>query len=117
MGGDSKSSTDYEFLTVWRVAGTPREVVDVLGDAGTLPRWWPSVYLAVEPREPGNPDGTGKSFFLHTKGWLPYTLKWQLTRRRAGADPARIPPPTGPTFAGHRRRPGKAASRVRVTGW
>jgi hypothetical protein len=79
MGGVPKSSTDYEFLTVWRVAGTPREVVDILGDASTLPRWWPSVYLAVEPRDPGAPDGTGKSVFLHTKGWLPYTLTWELT--------------------------------------
>ncbi|WP_018763871.1 SRPBCC family protein [Arthrobacter sp. 135MFCol5.1] len=79
MAGTSISSTDYEFLTVWRVAGTPREVTDILGDAGTLPRWWPSVYLTVEQLDPGNPDGTGKAFFLHTKGWLPYTLKWQLT--------------------------------------
>ena len=79
MAGTSTSSTDYEFLTVWRVAGTPREVTDILGDAGTLPRWWPSVYLTVEQLDPGNPDGTGKAFFLHTKGWLPYTLTWQLT--------------------------------------
>ncbi|UUL77814.1 SRPBCC family protein [Pseudarthrobacter sp. Fe7] len=78
MGGKPASSTDYEFLTVWRVAGTPREVVDILGDAGTLPRWWPSVYLAVDQLDPGHPDGTGKVFLLHTKGWLPYTLTWQL---------------------------------------
>ena len=57
MVGNPNSSTDYEFLTVWRVAGTPREVVDILGDAGTLARWWPSVYLRVEPLEAGSPDG------------------------------------------------------------
>ncbi|MEZ2390394.1 SRPBCC family protein [bacterium RCC_150] len=79
MGGNSRSSTDYEFLTVWRVAGTPREVVDILGDAGTLARWWPSVYLRVVPLDPGEADGTGKAFSLHTKGWLPYTLRWRLT--------------------------------------
>ena len=79
MGGNSKGRNDYEFLTVWRVAGTPREVLDILGDAGTLARWWPSVYLAVLPLESGGPDGTGRAFFLHTKGWLPYTLKWKLT--------------------------------------
>ncbi len=78
MGG-SKGSIDYEFLTVWRVAGTPREVTDILGDAGTLARWWPAVYLRVTPLDPGNADGTGKSFMLHTKGWLPYTLRWKLT--------------------------------------
>ncbi|QHK22333.1 polyketide cyclase [Pseudarthrobacter psychrotolerans] len=79
MGGNSKNSIYYEFLTVWRVAGTPQEVVDILGDAGTLARWWPSVYLSVVPLDPGNLDGTGKAFSLHTKGWLPYTLKWRLT--------------------------------------
>ena len=73
------ASNEYRFLTVWRVAGTPREVVDILGDAGTLARWWPSVYLRVTPLDPGNPDGTDKSFMLHTKGWLPYTLRWKLT--------------------------------------
>jgi hypothetical protein len=79
MGGTSKNNADYEFLTVWRVAGTPREVMDILGDAGTLPRWWPSAYLRVVPLDPGNADGTGKAFSLHSKGWLPYTLRWRLT--------------------------------------
>ncbi|KIA74616.1 hypothetical protein ANMWB30_07270 [Arthrobacter sp. MWB30] len=72
-------STDYEFVTVWRVAGTREEVVDVLGDAGTLKQWWPSVYLNVTKITPGGPDGVGASFDLHTKGWLPYTLRWRLT--------------------------------------
>ncbi|TQJ38050.1 polyketide cyclase/dehydrase/lipid transport protein [Arthrobacter sp. SLBN-112] len=79
MGGNSKGRNGYEFRTVWRVAGTPHEVMDVLGDAGSLARWWPSVYLSVLPLESGGPDGVGKAFFLHTKGWLPYTLKWKLT--------------------------------------
>ncbi|WP_404595783.1 SRPBCC family protein [Paenarthrobacter histidinolovorans] len=72
-------STDYEFVTVWRVAGTREEVVDVLGDAGTLKQWWPSVYLDVTRVSPGGPEGVGASFDLHTKGWLPYTLRWRLT--------------------------------------
>ena len=33
--------SDYRFLTVWRVAGTVDEVMDVLADAESLPRWWP----------------------------------------------------------------------------
>ena len=75
----TSKSTDYEFLTVWRVAGTREEVVDVLGNAGTLKQWWPSVYLKVTPVAQGNADGVGASFDLHTKGWLPYTLRWRLT--------------------------------------
>ncbi|MDD7836002.1 SRPBCC family protein [Paenarthrobacter sp. AB444] len=80
-GSTSKTSksTDYEFQTVWRVAGTREEVVDVLGDASTLPQWWPAVYLDVTPVSPGKPDGTGNAVDLHTKGWFPYTLRWRLT--------------------------------------
>ena len=73
------SSTDYEFRTVWRVAGTPDEVVAILGDASKLPEWWPSVYLSVEPIHQGRDDGVGGMAKLHTKGWLPYTLGWTLT--------------------------------------
>jgi Polyketide cyclase / dehydrase and lipid transport len=75
-------SADYDFLTVWRVAGTPNEVVDVLGDATTLPRWWPSVYLAVVPAAESSDTaraGRPGAVALHTKGWLPYTLSWTLT--------------------------------------
>ncbi|MDQ6927990.1 MAG: SRPBCC family protein [Actinomycetota bacterium] len=71
-------SNDYEFLTVWRVAGTIDEVKDVLGDADSLPRWWPSVYLSVDQVEVGADDGVGRAVDLHTKGWLPYTLRWTL---------------------------------------
>ncbi len=70
--------SDYEFFTEWRVAGTVEEVKAVLGDAESLPRWWPSVYLSVEEREHGARDGVGRTVDLHTKGWLPYTLRWTL---------------------------------------
>lgn len=73
------ASTDYQFRTVWRVAGTVSEVKNILGDALSLPQWWPSVYLSVRPLSAGNPDGTGRAANLHTKGWLPYTLRWTLT--------------------------------------
>ena len=69
---------DYEFLTDWRVAGTIEEVKAVLGDGRALPRWWPSVYLQVDVVEEGGPGGLGSVLDLHTKGWLPYTLRWRL---------------------------------------
>lgn len=80
-------TTDYDFLTVWRVAGTPGEVVAVLSDASSLPRWWPAVYLGVEPAAaPADtaaadtaPTGLPRPVTLHTKGWLPYTLRWTLS--------------------------------------
>ena len=73
MAGD-----DYHFVTEWRVAGTVEEVKAVLGDAASLTRWWPAVYLEVTQLEPGGRDGVGRAVDLHTKGWLPYTLRWTL---------------------------------------
>lgn len=72
-------STDYHFITVWHVPGTCAEVADVLADARGLMRWWPSVYLDVQELAPGNPNGVGRRIALFTKGWLPYTLRWQFT--------------------------------------
>lgn len=69
---------DYEFFTVWRVAGTIDEVKAVLGDAESLPRWWPAVYLTVEVVDEGGEDGVGRAVDVRTKGWLPYTLRWRL---------------------------------------
>ena len=68
----------YEFFSEWRVPGSIEEVKAVLSDAESLPRWWPSVYLAVRPLADGGPDGLGREVDLHTKGFLPYTLRWRL---------------------------------------
>jgi hypothetical protein len=69
---------DYEFITRWRVEGTCSEVADILGDPLALPRWWPSVYLDVEELGPPDARGIGRRVRLHTKGWLPYTLRWEF---------------------------------------
>jgi hypothetical protein len=53
-------------------------VADVLGDPLALPRWWPSVYLDVWQVRPPDENGVGGRVKLHTKGWLPYTLRWQF---------------------------------------
>lgn len=69
----------YHFVTRWRVAATPDEVFAVLTDSKSLVRWWPSVYRRVEQLAAGREtDGVGKSLRLHTQGWLPYRLCWQL---------------------------------------
>src|ERR1044072_2914896 len=71
-------SNDYHFITHWRVEGDINEVADILKDAAELPRWWPSVYLDVKILELGDKDGIGKVVSLYTKGWLPYTLRWDF---------------------------------------
>jgi hypothetical protein len=72
------TAPEYRFVTRWDVAGTAAEVSDVLSDPRELPRWWPAVYLAVEQLEPGDERGIGRRVRLHTKGFLPYTLSWEL---------------------------------------
>jgi hypothetical protein len=72
------AANEYQFVTNWRVAGSCGEVADVLGDPVGLTRWWPSVYLSVEETQPPDPRGVGRRVRLHTKGWLPYTLKWEF---------------------------------------
>jgi len=72
-------SSDYHFITHWRVQGTREEVAQILGDATDLPRWWPSVYLDVRVLDQGGADGVGRVVDLWTKGWLPYTLRWRFT--------------------------------------
>jgi hypothetical protein len=72
------SANEYQFVTNWRVEGTCGEVADVLGDPLSLPRWWPSVYLEVAELRPPGADGLGRRVSLLTKGWLPYTLRWEF---------------------------------------
>ena len=71
-------ASDYHFITTWRVEGTCGEVADILRDPLALPRWWPSVYLAAEETRPGDERGVGQQVRVVTKGWLPYTLRWQF---------------------------------------
>ena len=68
----------YHFLTEWRVEGTCGEVADILGDPLALARWWPSVYLRVDEIVPPDARGVGRRVVLLTKGWLPYTLRWEF---------------------------------------
>ncbi|WP_153800629.1 SRPBCC family protein [Foetidibacter luteolus] len=72
------STNEYHFITRWRVAATCREVYDILSAAENLPRWWPSVYLDVTVTDKGDENSIGKKASLYTKGWLPYTLRWNF---------------------------------------
>jgi hypothetical protein len=72
------TANEYHFITYWRVEGTLQEVADIIGNGPDLVRWWPSVYLDVKQLEPGDENGLGRVVSLYTKGWLPYTLRWQF---------------------------------------
>lgn len=72
------SISEYHFISRWRVEGTCEEVSDVLKDVESLRRWWPATYLDVQVLEEGDANGVGKLVSLHTKGYLPYSLRWQF---------------------------------------
>ena len=76
-------ANEYHFVTTWRVPATREEIAAILGDAEGLARWWPSVYLRVRVEAPGDERGLGKVVELWTKGFLPYTLRWQFEVTRS----------------------------------
>lgn len=80
------ASNDYVFVTRWRAEGTVAEVDAILGDAASLPRWWPSVYLEVQVLVPGDARGVGKTVELLTRGWLPYRLRWRFVTTEVRRD-------------------------------
>ena len=72
-------SSEYRFLTHWRVEGTCAAVSAVLGDASAFPRWWGDVYLDVRPSDqPAPPGAAGPRMRVLTKGILPYRLRWEF---------------------------------------
>jgi hypothetical protein len=72
------ADNNYHFITHWRVEGSVDEVSGILADPLSLARWWPSVYLGVRVVEAGEENGLSRVASLYTKGWLPYTLRWDF---------------------------------------
>ena len=71
-------TNDYHFVTNWHVLARQEDVVAIFNDVESLPRWWPAVYLDARVLVPGDENGLGRRVGLYTKGWLPYTLRWQF---------------------------------------
>jgi hypothetical protein len=82
-------NNSYHFVTRWRVKARAGEVWDIISQAAEYPRWWPSVYLEVREITHGGAGSTGRRFQAHTKGWLPYTLRWEFTITEA-ISPSRL---------------------------
>ena len=73
------ASNEYHFITHWRFRERIEDVADVIEDVAGFPRWWPAVYIAVTILVDGAKHGLGSVAELHSKGWLPYTIRWQST--------------------------------------
>jgi uncharacterized protein YndB with AHSA1/START domain len=70
-------SREFHIPTTWRVRGSASRVFEVLSEPQEFVRWWPQVYLTVREVKAGDANGLGRVVDLRTKGWLPYTLRWQ----------------------------------------
>jgi hypothetical protein len=72
-------ASEYYFITDWQFKARVEEVRAILDDATELPRWWPAVYIQAERVRPGDARHIGETIRLFTKGYLPYTLRWEIT--------------------------------------
>jgi len=71
-------ANDYQFVTRWRLPGTPEQISDLLGDTETIVRIWPSLYTRATVVEPGGEHAVGRVVNVETRGHLPYTLRWSF---------------------------------------
>jgi len=71
----------YHVVTRWHVAATVEELVEIAGEPTALPRWWPAAFLRVTSL----PTRRGARFRVHSKGWLPYTLRFDVSVRHEHA--------------------------------
>jgi hypothetical protein len=73
------ASNEYHLVTRWRLPATRDELAEILfANPEHLARWWPAVYMDVRRLAPGDERGVGARVALYTKGFLPYTLRWQF---------------------------------------
>jgi hypothetical protein len=70
-------TNEYHFVTHWRFEGALVDVYELISSPLGSMRWWPSVYLDVQQLDSGDSRGVGRRFRFHTKGWPPYTLRWE----------------------------------------
>jgi carbon monoxide dehydrogenase subunit G len=76
---EERSPDQYAFTTHWRVQASLEEVWYVITDGDRLADWWPAVYQQVNLQDSGDRHGMGRRLQVKTRGWLPYTLDWNMT--------------------------------------
>jgi hypothetical protein len=82
-------ANSYHIASHWRVKASAEEVYEIIGQPLEYPRWWPSVYLDCRQTAAGVPGGKGRCVRFLTRGWLPYTLRWEACTTEVSA-PHRI---------------------------
>lgn len=69
---------DYMFVSRWHVGAERDAVFEALADLASYPSWWPQV-RTVDPVDEENATVVARSF-------LPYALRFTLTREREDRD-------------------------------
>lgn len=76
------SRNEFEFTTDWTFDGSMEEigalVAEAAADGSAFVRLWPAAFLHVGLRRPGDGDCVGRVLELRTRGFLPYTLSWEV---------------------------------------
>ncbi len=73
-----KPHGDYHFKTHWRVRARIEDIFEILTQAGNYPKWWGLKYFTAREIVSAGPNGLGQTVEFEMRGWLPYTLRWQL---------------------------------------
>jgi hypothetical protein len=67
---------DFHIITTWRIPGRIADIAAILTDAVALPDWWGEVYLSTAITAPGDALGIGRKVAVHSKGRLPYAIRF-----------------------------------------
>jgi hypothetical protein len=71
------AGSDYHLRWRWELEASPGEVYDLIADAPSYPRWWPSVFLDARVLEPGDERGVGRLVEVRTATFLLFSLRWR----------------------------------------
>jgi len=83
------TGNDDHILARWELEASPTEVFDLIVDAPSYPRWWPSVFLEARVLEPGDERGVGRLVEVRTVTFLLASVRWRY-RVTAAHSPARL---------------------------
>ncbi len=72
------SSHRYDLQTCWKIPGTIDEVAELLLDPNGLNSWWGGSFLQSHVCRLGERHVLGREMLVTTRGFLPYTVSFQL---------------------------------------
>ena len=90
------TTNEYHFITRWKIKGNVDRIYELLSHPLEFPNWWKKIISANLLEEIGN----RKPIRLKLKGWLPYTLQWELFNPQFER-PYRITSDSRGDFEGH----------------